>query len=161
MTTRTQVVTECLSWANTPWVHQGVLKGLGADCEGYIEGVLVNAAVEKAADVARNWRRREDGSLMLKMLAEHLDFVTGNSGREAPDMSKALPADIIAFCDERVSQPDVPRHLGFLTKRRADGTLYVSHASEHGVVNHRMDARWQKRIHSVWSIRGIVNDLDA
>lgn len=160
MPTRQQLIEEARSWKGTRWEHQGEIKGLAADCEGFVAGVAKNSGVEAVVEIVRNYRRREDGSLMLKLLNEQLDYVTGSETRETPDMSSVLPADIVAFSDERLAQPDRPKHLGIITNRRADGVWFVIHASEQGVVEHRLDMRWLKRIHSVWSIRGIVNDLD-
>lgn len=153
MATREDIVREAREWINTRWEHQQNSKGLGCDCEGFIEGVALNVGVIDLAVVARNYRRREDSDLMLRILEEHLEFVAGSQTREVPDMSKARPGDIIAFCDEELRKPEKPRHLGIMTERRADGVIKVIHASEHGVREHRMDARWLKRVHSVWKVK--------
>ena len=155
MATREDIVREAREWINTPWAHQQNIKGLACDCEGFNEGVAVNVGITGLAVVARNYRRSEDGSLMLKILQENLEFVTGSDTREAPDMSEVQAGDIVAFSDEQLRRPDKPCHLGIISERRPDGVLKVIHASEHGVREHRMDARWLRRIHSVWKVKDI------
>jgi len=157
MPNREDIVREAAEWEGTRWVHQQSLKGVAADCEGFLEGVASNCDVPVLVEVVRNYRRREDGSLMLRLLEEALDFVTGSELREPPDMSGVMLADVIAFCDEKLFEPNKPKHLGLLTRIRADGVLYVTHASERGVVKHRLSYEWLRRIHSVWRIR----DLDG
>lgn len=156
MPTREQIVEIALSWIGTPFMHQQSIKGVAADCEGFIEGVAVEAGFPEVVEPVRNYRRREDGSLMLHLLNSYMDFVTGSESREPPDMTLALPADVLAFCDEDLRQPDIPRHLGYMVERRRDNVLYVAHASERGVQRHRMDLKWLKRIHSVWNFRGLT-----
>lgn len=154
---RQQIIDIARSWRGTRYEHQGATKHLGADCEGFVEGVFREAGHNEVIAVVRNYRRREDGSLMLKLLNEHLDLVTATDGREAVDMSHARPADIFAFGDEALRLPDRPRHLGIYTEQRGDGVHYVIHMGNetHGVVEHRMDIRWLKRVHSIWRVRGI------
>ncbi|MEK6281887.1 MAG: hypothetical protein AABN95_16155 [Acidobacteriota bacterium] len=141
----------------TPWRHQGNTKHLGADCEGFIEGVFREGGYVEVIEIVRNYRRREDGSLMLALLQESLDFVAGSLDREPVDMSLALPADIFAFGDESLRMPDRPRHLGIYSEQRTDGVHYVIHMGDeqHGLVEHRLDLRWLRRVHSVWRVRGI------
>lgn len=148
---REQIVEIARSWRGVGWRHQGNSRETGADCEGFVEGVFSEGGYTEVLGIVRNWRRREDGSLMLALLNEHLDFL--------PDqrISAARPADILTFCDPDLRQPDIPRHLGIYTGQRGDGVHYVIHmgSETHGVVEHRMDARWLKRIHSLWQVRGI------
>lgn len=148
---REQIVEIARSWKGTPFRHQGNTKGLGADCEGFVEGVFSEGGYIEVLDVVHNWRRREDGSLMIAMLDRELDFVTDKA------VSQAKPADILAFCDEALRNPEIPRHLGIYTGERGDGVHYVIHMGneKHGVVEHRMDRRWLSRTHSIWRVRGI------
>lgn len=155
--TREQIVEIARSWKGTSYLHQGNIKNLGADCEGFVEGVFREAGFLEVEEIVHNWRRREDGSLMLSLLNQNLDFVEGSAPREPIDMSLALPGDILAFCDPALREPDVPRHLGIYTGARADNVHYVIHMGDetHGVLEHRMDRRWLSRVHSIWRVRGI------
>lgn len=148
---REQIIEIARTWKGTPWLHQASLKGEGADCEGFVEGVFKQAGYIEVLGAVRNWRRREDGSLMLALLNEHLDLLPDQS------IGAAQPADILAFCDADLRQPDIPRHLGIYTGQRSDGVHYVIHVGNEtrGVVEHRMDSRWLRRVHSVWRVRGI------
>lgn len=155
--TRQEIINIARSWKGTKYVHQGNTKHLGADCEGFVEGVFREARYTEVIEIVRNYRRREDGSLMLALLNEHLDLVTATDGREPVDMSPALSADILAFGDETLKLPDRPTHLGIYSEQRFDGVYYVIHVGDEtrGVVEHRLDLRWLKRVHSVWRVRGI------
>lgn len=155
--TRQQIIDIARSWKGTRYVHQGNTKGLGADCEGFVEGVFHEGGHSEVIEVVRNYRRREDGSLMLQLLNDHLDLVTVADGREPLDMSQALPGDIFAFGDETLKEPERPTHLGIYTGQRGDGVHYVIHVGDetHGVVEHRMNLNWLKRGHSLWRVRGI------
>lgn len=147
---REQIVDIARTWLGTPWMHQGGSKERGVDCEGFVENVFKEAGYIEVLGAVRNWRRREDGSLMLALLNEHLDLVNGS-------INEAQPGDILAFCDADLRQPQIPRHLGIYTGQRGDGVHYVIHVGNetHGVVEHRMDARWLKRIHSIWRVRNV------
>lgn len=154
---REQIIEFARSWKGTPWQHQGNVKGLGADCEGFVEGVFREAGFVEVIDIVHNWRRREDGSLMIALLQSNLDFIAGSSEREPIDMSEALPADILAFCDPALREPNIPRHLAIYTGKRHDNVHYIIHMGDeqHGIVEHRMDQRWLRRTHSIWRPRGI------
>ncbi|HEX8774900.1 MAG TPA: hypothetical protein VF735_15105 [Pyrinomonadaceae bacterium] len=154
MPTREQIIEEAKTWIGTPFEHQGMLKGLGSDCEGFLEGVLRHCGIDRITGIVRNYKRREDGSLMQELLLASTDLIAGRDGMQLADMSLALPADIIAFCDEDLRDITRPRHLGFLSDRRAsDGVVHVIHCSERGVQRHRMDLKWRMRVHSIWKIR--------
>lgn len=143
MITPEQIIAEARSWVGTPWLHQGALKGVGVDCAGFIEQVCLNAGLPLAADFTRDYRRKEDGTIMLRILGELSEYTMG--GME--------PSNVIAFHNER--ERDIPRHLAFLSQILPQ-TKYIIHASSHGVVEHRMDGSWLRKIHSVWRINGVV-----
>ena len=145
MPTRADIVSEARSWLGTPWGHGQGVKGVMVDCAHFIDGVNVNAGAIDEPKLVEPYKRVEDGTTMLRLLNEHMDLV--------PSIDGALPADVIALIDERLANPNVPRHLAIMTERRSDGVVKIIHASEHGVREHRMDGRWIARIHSIWRIR--------
>lgn len=155
--TREEIVEIACSWRGVGWLHQGNSKETGADCEGFVEGVFREAGFIEVEEIVHNWRRREDGSLMLTLLQSNLDFVAGSSEREPIDMSGALPADILAFCDPALREPNIPRHLGIYTGKRHDNVHYIIHMGDEqrGIVEHRLDQRWLRRAHSIWRPRGV------
>jgi hypothetical protein len=146
MPTRADIVSEARSWLNTPFGHGQAVKGRMVDCAHYIEAVNINAGVTAEPQITEPYRRREDGTVMLRLLKEHLELIT---------IEEAEPGDVIALIDSRLTSPDIPRHLAFMTERRSDGVIRIIHASEHGVREHRMDGHWLRRIHSVWKVKGV------
>lgn len=136
------IVTEARSWRNTPFLHQGRLKGLGVDCAGFVAMVAQNVGLTEV-EIPHDYKPREDGTAMMAMLSQHLDFIP---------TSEARPGDVLALCDEMLREPDIPRHLAFVTEVRETTTIIV-HASKHGVREHRIDSAWRRRIHSAWRIK--------
>lgn len=149
-----RIITEARSWLGTRFSHQGRIKGVSVDCAGFIHGVAFAAKPLKVDDVGfileigekleipNNYHRREDGVEMLRLLNEHLDFVENDDAR---------PGDILTLCDPALREPDVPRHLVFVTE--INPNLMIIHASERGVVEHRCNSHWKSRIHGCWRLR--------
>jgi hypothetical protein len=134
-----RIVESARSWRNTRWQHQGRLKGVGVDCANFISEVAREAGI--SVEIPSNYRPQEDGTLMLKLLREHMELVD--------EMQRG---DVIALCDEATREPSVPRHLAFVTELRPQTTMIIE-AGREKVVEHRMDAAWLRRIHSIWRIK--------
>lgn len=133
------LVNEARSWKGTRWVHQGRTKGLAVDCAGFISEVARNVGI--GVDIPADYKPHEDGAIMLRLLNEHMEIV-----------DEMQPGDVLAFCDEAVRERDVPRHLAFVTEVKPH-TTFIIEAGARGVVEHRMDAGWLRRIHSVWRLK--------
>lgn len=141
MTTLAQRIVEAArSWRGTRFQHQGNLKGLGVDCVNFISEVAREAGVT-GLGIPKNYRPHEDGTIMLQLLREHMELV-----------DEMQPGDVLALCDEALREPDIPRHLAFVTELRPQTTMII-HASQFGVREHRMNSMWLKRVHSVWRIQ--------
>jgi cell wall-associated NlpC family hydrolase len=136
-----KVVEEARSWKGTPFRHQGRIKGQAVDCAHFI--ALVAEGVGIDAEIPHNYRPREDGTVMLRLLKDKMEFVS---------TEKIQAGDVLALCDEALREPDVPRHLAIVTEIK-DHTFFVIHASEHGVKEHRVNTHWKKRIHSAWRLK--------
>lgn len=137
-----RLVEEARSWKGTRFQHQGQLKGVGVDCANFVALVARDAGIE-GVDIPRNYRPREDGTVMLALLREHMEMI------EQKDMQ---PGDVLALCDEALKHPDVPRHLVFVSDVTPT-TVWIVHSSEHGVREHRTNAHWLRRVHSVWRLK--------
>ena len=135
-----RLVSEARTWKGTRFQHQGCLKGIGVDCVNFVTEVARGAGV-KNFQIPKNYRPHEDGSLMLKLLNEHMEIV-----------DSFQPGDVLALCDEACAQPNKPRHLVFVSELRPN-TTFVIHASAHGVREHRINDHWKRRIHSIWRIK--------
>jgi NlpC/P60 family putative phage cell wall peptidase len=137
-----RLVSAAESWIGTRFQHQGRIKGLGVDCVGFISEVAKDAGVS-GLEIPNDYRPNEDGTVMLQLLNEHMTLVPTD---------EMQPGDVLAFCDEALQNPDVPRHLAFV-QEVAPNTVFIIHASQHGVRRHRIDAAWRRRIHSTWRIQ--------
>lgn len=144
-TPQEKVIEEARTWIGTPWMHQGHLKGPngGVDCAGFIAEVAKKARAVPNVKFEQNYRRHEDGATMLEMLRSYMKMVK---------VEDARPADVLALCDENLRSPDIPRHLIILTEM--EPYWRGIHASERGVLEHRLDLNFKKRIHSVWRLKG-------
>ena len=109
------------------------------DCANFISEVAREAGI--GVDIPLNYRPHEDGSLMLRLLSEHMELV-----------DEMQPGDVLALCDEAIREPSIPRHLAFVTEIRPQ-TTFIIHASQYGVREHRIDAAWLRRIHSIWRLK--------
>jgi hypothetical protein len=137
-----KIVAEARTWRNTRFQHQGNIKGIGVDCVNFISEVAKGAGIE-GIDIPQNYRPHEDGTVMLQLLREHMELVSEG------DMQ---PGDVLALCDVAGREPDVPRHL-VIVSNVTPKTVFIIHASEAGVREHRTDSSWLRRVHSVWRIK--------
>lgn len=141
MTTLAQrIVDAARSWKGTRFQHQGNIKGLGVDCVNFISEVAREVGVTDL-EIPKNYRPHEDGTIMLRLLHEHMELV-----------DEMQQGDVLALCDEALREPDIPRHLAFVTEIRPQTTMII-HASQYGVREHRTNAQWLKRVHSIWRIK--------
>jgi cell wall-associated NlpC family hydrolase len=140
MSTAENIVTEARTWKGTRFVHQGRVKGLGVDCVGFISEVAKNVGIVDV-EIPLDYRPHEDGAAMLVLLKEHMDLV-----------EEMQPGDVVAFVDEAVRNRSIPRHLAIVTEVKPH-TTFIIHAAPEGIREHRMDARWLRRIHSIWRMK--------
>jgi Cell wall-associated hydrolases (invasion-associated proteins) len=135
-----RLVDAARSWRGTRFQHQGNIKGLGVDCCNFVSEVAREAGVV-GLEIPKNYRPHEDGTIMLRLLNEHMELV-----------DEMQPGDVLALCDEALREPDIPRHLAFVTELRPQTTIII-HASQSGVKEHRMNSAWLRRVHSIWRLR--------
>lgn len=95
-----------------------------------------------------NWEPNQTETLNNAYLrladGEHiLNFLRGE-GRELTDISELIKGDVIAF---HYQSDPFAQHVGWVTRKREDGTIYVLHASNvvGKVVQHRFSLEWRKR----------------
>jgi hypothetical protein len=132
-----------VTFEGAPWEHQG-RSPQGTDCAGFVAEVALRSGAVTNVQFEQDYRLAENGERMIQLLAEYLDPVD--------DLAEVKVGDILALCDEQLKRPDIPRHLVFVSQ--LEPYLKGIHASERGVRNHRLDAQWKRRIHSIWRVRG-------
>lgn len=89
---RSAVVNEALSWRGTPFHHKGRIKGVGADCGGFIYQVFKTATglphEPFPSHYAEDWGlHKGDNEIYLDFLAPYVIPVTG----------RLQPGDLIMF----------------------------------------------------------------
>ncbi len=132
--TRMDAVAEARTWLDTPFKHQGSLKGAACDCIGLIKGVGIALGLvdydetgEKAKQF-RSYSMMPDSRMMRKGLATWLVPIP---------VPEALPADILFLAWTRE-----PQHVAL----RTDHGIIHSYSGVGKVVEHGFDERWQKRV---------------
>lgn len=149
MTTRQEVVAEGRSWLLTPYKHQASLKGIGADCIGFIAGVGLALGLpgieEFRNDPAfKGYGRDPDPRLMEQACERYLDPIP---------FDQAGLGDILRMC----FQHD-PRHFAMIT---ALDPTYIIHAYSmlslnlSRVVEHGLGPVWRARVDKAYRLRGI------
>ena len=136
-----RIVEEARSWKGTRFQDQGRIKHVGVDCAQFVALVAQNVGI--GVEIPHNYKPREDGTVMLKLLRDHMEIVP---------TEEVQSGDVLALIDESLKDPDIPRHLVFVSDVTPK-TIFIVHASEHGVREHRTDTRWRARIHSCWRLK--------
>lgn len=131
MTTRSQYVEAARRYMDTPFHHQGRVRGAGVDCIGLLVCAAKDAAGGEPPD-AKAYPRRPDGVLLKASLDAHLISV---------DKADVKPGDIVLFQFDGV----VPQHVAIIS---AINPIYILHsnASVKKVTEHRMDQTWESRV---------------
>jgi NlpC/P60 family putative phage cell wall peptidase len=135
--TRAAIVAEARTWLDTPFHHQGRLKGIGVDCAGVPEGVARAFGIP-VRDIPADYGRQPDVATMLKALRANLT--------EKP-RAEVAPGDVLWLVWVRH-----PQHLAIYTD-----TDTIIHAAEifGRVVEHRYDFTWQRRCRGVFAFPGV------
>lgn len=136
MITGQQVVDEARTWLGTPYTHQGRLKSVGVDCIGLIIGVAHNLGLSEY-DIY-SYARIPDGTMMLQLMQENMTQISN---------SEVLLGDIGLF-----SFIKHPQHVAIFS----DLGMIHSFSSTGKCVEHRFAAPWDKRLISVFRLKGII-----
>lgn len=134
-----RLLKEAASWIGTPFSHQGKIKQVGVDCANFVDACF-RAAGADTKPIPSDYKRQEDGSLMLKILEEKLIYVPWEFRG---------PGDVVAFCDEACREKDKPTHIAFIDSVTSN-TTFIYEAGRLGCVRHRLNGMWNLRVHSVW-----------
>ena len=134
------------SWVNTPYQHQGRIKGLCVDCANFVYMIDLEVGLLTAEEeiFVNNYRQTENGAEMMYVLNHKLVRVKDETRQ---------PGDVLALCDEALREPNVPRHLVIVHQIKPT-TTYIIDATKTGVKRHRMDGMWERRVHSIWRAHG-------
>ena len=138
---RDTIVSAALSWLGTPYHHQAALKGVGADCIGFIRGVraeVVGYDVDYRPRYSPSWGEVDREELLLK--AAHEYFVP-------VDYEGWKPGDLLVF---RVKFSASAKHCGIVV----DGDNMLHAVSNRAVIKTTIGA-WSSRVAGVFKFPGV------
>ncbi len=127
------VIAEALSWAGTPYRHQGDRKGVGCDCLGLVRGVwkaVYGFEIEHPGPYAPDWAGDGEERLLTGLRRYFVE-------RDARD---GRPGDLLAFR----WRPHLPaKHLGILI---ASDRFVHAYEGAAAVVSSALVPQWRSRI---------------
>jgi cell wall-associated NlpC family hydrolase len=133
---RSQIVAEARTWTNTPFVHQGRVRGVAVDCLGVI--AMVGRALGLTDYDRTDYGRIPNPRRMRAELKAHLDEIA---------IAEARPGDILHMAWGREAM-----HLGIVTEL---GILHAYSAIP-AVVEHPLDDEWRGRIRFAYRYPGVT-----
>ncbi len=127
--TRKNIILVSRTWLGTRYKHQGRLKGIGADCVGFVGGVMQELGYEIKDNY--NYTKQPDGLLFQQKMSEHFDFI---------DFKDLKEADVLSFAFN-----SNPQHIAIVTQVNP---IYIIHSviTSKKVVEHILDNDWKNRI---------------
>lgn len=139
---RDKVVSLAREWVGTPYLHQGSVKGVAADCIGFIRGVraeYLGHDVDYNPTYSPAWGEVDKDELLLK--AAHDYFVP-------VDYEGWKPGDVLVF---RVKFAKSAKHCAI-----AIGPRTMLHAVGNRAVIETGIGAWSSRVAGVFKFPGVV-----
>ena len=142
---RDDILKEVSSWEGTPYVHQGMVKGVGTDCAMFVFAVALKCKLLKKSDQKRiplysiEWHLHNHEEKLLMALE---DF-----GCTEINIEDVQPGDILCFKYGRTSS-----HLGIMI----DDTYFMHAAGEmKKVILSRLAGDYKKRLVHAYKFPGV------
>lgn len=129
-----RIVAAARGWIGTPYVHQGSVRGAGADCLGLVRGVwreVVGAEPEAVPPYAPDWSEPSGREDLLAAIGRWFEPVS------------ALEEGTVVLL--RMREAAVAKHLGIVSVA-GDAPCIIHAYSGRGVVESPLSAPWQRRI---------------
>lgn len=132
---RAELICIARTWLGVPFAHQGRTRA-GVDCGGLLLAIGAEAGLDLVP--SQTYSMSPDPDLIRDTLAVNCRQIAATA---------AQPGDVLwlAFAGE-------PRHVGLLT----DIGLLHAWKKPGRVVEHAIDATWQRRIRSAWTLREVT-----
>jgi NlpC/P60 family putative phage cell wall peptidase len=153
MLTRQQIVDEARTWIGTPWRHQAMTKGVGADCLGFLAGLAYDlgycdARTHVREPEQRAYGREADPALLYAACEQYLDRVP---------LQEARLADIIQM---RPANGVYAQHFALVSRVDAyDKPTHIVHCyalRPRGVIEHGINDEWRGRFRRAYAWRGVA-----
>jgi cell wall-associated NlpC family hydrolase len=150
--TRTAVVDAARKWIDTPFAHQGRVRGRAVDCLGLVLCVLEEVGAMGASSTSESWTRLPEYTQYGREPGKGKVYAGCVKHAKLKPFSEAKPGDILSL-----RAPSEPCHVAFVSSKQGD-TLYIIHAYNGGkkaCVEHILDKLWLQRVAGVFEIPGI------
>lgn len=136
-----RVVAAVEGWLDTPFRHQGRIKGIGVDCIGLAAGVARELGIAVVDEL--DYSRTPEAARMMFALGRHLPRLTAPAGERIGDSLQ--PGDVVLF-----SWHGSATHVGIFT-----GDRFV-HAYEPAgkVVAMTATRALRRRVVAAWRLAG-------
>lgn len=127
MTTRVTIVERARAWIDTPYLHQGRMRGVGVDCLGLLIGVAREQGLVAPDFDVNGYARLPDGHQMIDLCSRYMRRIENDAMR---------PGDVVT-----VAYDGRPQHIGIIGDYRHGG-LSMIHAAQLArpprVIEHRL-----------------------
>lgn len=140
---RQRLVDEARTWINTPYRHQGRIKGKACDCGGLIIGTIVNV-LEYDSDYiyGKRYGRSPDNWNLENYLNDHELFIN--------KQMKDLDIGDLVLC----SLNFVPMHVGMISDYDNNHFGIIHCYTTIGkVVEHRFNSMWRSKVVNIYKIK--------
>lgn len=144
---RSKILAEARGWLGTPYQHQAMLKGVGADCVGFVVGVGCATGVltltKQEIKAYSGYGRLPNPRQMRVVLERHCIEIPEHDVRTAD----------IAWIEWR---ENLPMHLAVIGEHKGNRTLLHAVADVGRAVEHALTKQWDDRIVSFWRYPGLT-----
>ena len=135
---RATVVAAARTRIGTPFHHQGTVAGVGMDCRGLVVDVATELGIKTSIET--NYSRYPTGQHLIEVCDQYMERI---------QTDELLPGDVVAIMFE-----GDPQHVAFVGDY-AGGLSLIHSLARRGVVEHRLDSVWSKRITQAYRIPGV------
>lgn len=145
--TRADLIAEARSWIGTPWRHQAAIKGVGADCVGFVRGAAEPfvGKVPIATDYTTTWQLYRAEPRMFREFAARCE--------EVP-LDRIKPGDILLFGFGK----GPAHHCGYSAP---DDRIIHCYREAGAVVEQDLTDWWRTKLRHAFRVPEIVDRLEA
>lgn len=138
--TRKEIIAHARTWVDTPYRHQGRVKGKAIDCIGMVWGVWNDLGLP-AITIPANYTESPRGDMVLRNADAHLVAV---------DRPMA-PGDVVVLWG---FSRDEPQHFAIVGEYGSRLTMIHAFSKRGKVVEHGWEPFWQKRFVRAYEFPG-------
>lgn len=152
--TRERFVEAAREELGTRFHHQGRAPGHGVDCSGLIVAAAKRCNIELPND-RTDYPRVPRPSEFLE------DMRRGLEGLDVAVPEARIGDVLICWISERRRLYRFPQHCLIVTQTQPEPHIIHAYAEHHGVVEHRLDLRWSRRVLHAFHVPGVAWEDDG